>query len=232
MFQKESDLTEELILTEAQLHLQRQPKDKYDQLEQSHTVHVKIQETSGSYMNTFFDMDVLNFKGHNITLDVTFAVDRWLIKNNDTSLIVDIGFIRGKDGGSKLTPELCLELKLLVNKVRKARSTYRESPEDDDRCGRRSLTVSFEEIGWSDWIVAPARYTMYFCDGSCPHNYKPASLHTQVKFRLHRLTNGETPRPCCVPAAYEPMILMHYDSRGKLKLSSFNDLIVKDCHCA
>ncbi|XP_062843302.1 bone morphogenetic protein 4 [Trichomycterus rosablanca] len=232
VFQKESLLTEEIILAEAQLHLQRQLKDNSDHSEHCQKVYVKIQETSGSDINTLFDTNIFTIEGHNVTLDVTFAVDKWLIKDSHTLLIVDIGFIKGKDEGPELIPQLCLELKLPVNKARQTRSTYGQGLEDDGHCGRRSLTVSFEEIGWSDWIVAPAGYTMYFCDGTCPHNYKPAGLHTQVKFRLHRLTKGATPRPCCVPAAYDPMILMHYDSRGKLKLTSFDDMIVTDCYCA
>uniref|UniRef100_A0A6J0SKI9 Growth/differentiation factor 15 n=1 Tax=Pogona vitticeps TaxID=103695 RepID=A0A6J0SKI9_9SAUR len=118
-------------------------------------------------------------------------------------------------------------------RARKARQLEEEEEcaTEDGKCCLRSLRVSFEAIGWSDWVVAPRSYSMKFCDGSCPHNYKPASLHAQIKARLHSLS-GETPAPCCVPAAYEPMVLMHYGSEGRVVTQLFEDMIVTRCHCA
>ncbi|XP_063150146.1 growth/differentiation factor 15 [Candoia aspera] len=116
--------------------------------------------------------------------------------------------------------------------VRKARQLDEEEcRKGDGKCCMRSLKVSFEAIGWSDWVVAPQSYSMKFCEGSCPHNYKPASMHAQIKARLHSLS-GETPAPCCVPAAYEPMVLMHYGSDGMVATQLFDDMIVTRCHCA
>ncbi|KAG8126799.1 hypothetical protein E2320_021925 [Naja naja] len=116
--------------------------------------------------------------------------------------------------------------------VRKARQLDEEEcRKGDGKCCLRSLKVSFEAIGWSDWVVAPQSYSMKFCEGSCPHNYKPASMHAQIKARLHSLS-GETPAPCCVPAAYEPMVLMHYGNDGKVATQLFDDMIVTRCHCA
>ncbi|KAM9440032.1 protein decapentaplegic [Clarias gariepinus] len=233
VFHRESHITDGFFLAQAQLRLQRPLDNSFDEPVCDQKILVSIHITSHSYMKKVFHSKKLQSTGHNVTMDVTFAVNRWLMKTSDALLIVDVGFVRNKkEGETESTPQICLELTLMDGKVRKPRSTYGESVEHDSNCGRRSLSVSFEEIGWSDWIVAPAGYTMYFCDGSCPHNYKPASMHTQIKSRLHRLTKGATPRPCCVPAEYEPMILMHYDSQGKLKLTSFNDLIVTKCHCA
>ncbi|KAG7319569.1 hypothetical protein KOW79_016712 [Hemibagrus wyckioides] len=232
VFHRESHITDEFLLAQAQLRLQRPLDNNFDQPLRNQKTLVRIHITTHSHMEKVFSSKKWQSRGHNVTMDVTFAVNRWLGKTSDASLIVDIGFVRNKEGETESTPQICLELKRMDGKVRKARSTFGENLEDDSYCSRKSLSVSFEEIGWSDWIVAPAGYTMYFCDGSCPHNYKPASMHTQIKSRLHRLTKGATPRPCCVPADYEPMILMHYDSRGKLKLTSFNDLIVTKCHCA
>ncbi|XP_027019332.1 derriere protein isoform X1 [Tachysurus fulvidraco] len=232
VFHRESHITDEFLLAQAQLQLQRPLDNNFDQPLRSQKTLVRIHITTQSYMEKVFSSKKLQSRGHNVTMDVTFAVTRWLGKTSNSLLIVDIGFVRKKEGETESTPQIFLELKLMEGKMRKARSTYGEDFEEDSYCSRKSLSVSFEEIGWSDWIVAPAGYTMYFCDGSCPHNYKPASMHTQIKSRLHRLTKGATPRPCCVPADYEPMILMHYDSRGKLKLTSFNDLIVTKCHCA
>ncbi|XP_070593275.1 growth/differentiation factor 15 [Erythrolamprus reginae] len=116
--------------------------------------------------------------------------------------------------------------------VRKARQLEEEEcRKGDGKCCLRSLKVSFEAIGWSDWVVAPRSYSMKFCEGSCPHNYKPASMHAQIKARLHSLS-GETPAPCCVPAAYEPMVLMHYGNDGQVATQLFDDMIVTRCHCA
>lgn len=115
--------------------------------------------------------------------------------------------------------------------VRKVRQLDEECGKGYGNCCLRTLKVSFEAIGWSDWVVAPSSYSMKFCEGSCPHNYKPASMHAQIKARLHSLS-GETPAPCCVPAAYEPMVLMHYGSDGKVVTQLFDDMIVTGCHCA
>ncbi|KAJ8332724.1 hypothetical protein SKAU_G00425130 [Synaphobranchus kaupii] len=118
---------------------------------------------------------------------------------------------------------------------RRPRSAEDEEAEDCEgkgRCCRRSRRVSFKDIGWGDWVLAPQTYTLYYCHGTCPQNYRPASMHTQVKFRLHHLTQGATPMPCCVPAAYEPMVLLRQDSQGRLTLTSYSGMIVSRCHCA
>ncbi|XP_038139447.1 growth/differentiation factor 15 [Cyprinodon tularosa] len=166
-----------------------------------------------------------------VTLDITPEAKRnW---TDDKPLVVDV---RMETVKSDLNPVITLEVdqkeSIAARSVRHRRSNKEDNCDEQGLCCRKSVTVSFKDIGWTDWVVAPAEYTMHFCDGTCPHNYKPASMHTQVKSRLHLITKGGMPRPCCVPAAYEPMVLMHYDSRGKLKLTAFHDFIVTKCHCA
>lgn len=36
-----------------------------------------------------------------------------------------------------------------------------------NECCREKIYISFEEIGWSDWIISPKGYNAYFCRGSC-----------------------------------------------------------------
>ncbi|XP_069779308.1 growth/differentiation factor 15-like [Narcine bancroftii] len=99
-------------------------------------------------------------------------------------------------------------------------------------CCRKSLRVSFKEIGWNDWIRAPESYNMYNCGGTCPANYRPANMHAMIKSAMHQLSGGASPALCCIPAAYESMTLLHYSSEGTLTLTAFEGMIVTNCHCS
>ncbi|XP_042747153.1 embryonic growth/differentiation factor 1-like [Lagopus leucura] len=115
--------------------------------------------------------------------------------------------------------------------ARRRRGLEEECGKSEGKCCRRVLKVSFQEIGWDDWVLAPRSYDMRFCQGSCPHNYRAASMHAQIQARVHALSRA-APAPCCVPAAYDPMVLMHYDGEGRLVSSVFEDMLVTRCHCA
>ncbi|XP_030630559.1 bone morphogenetic protein 8A [Chanos chanos] len=222
-------------LAHAELKLYRQQQDNSPpgQSHNRQTIFVKIHEKGHITPSFFRHMHTYKSSNvQNVTLDVKVQVERWLMKSGVNPLIVDVGIATGEKGSLESVPKIMLELSQKGGKSRKPRSATEDGNDIEGKCRRKSLDVSFKEIGWSDWVIAPTSYTMYFCDGTCPHNYKPASMHTQVKARVHQMTKGATPLPCCVPAAYEPMILMHYDSQGKLKVTPFNDLIVSKCHCA
>lgn len=175
--------------------------------------------------------------GQQVWLDVRPEVEAWLQAGDSDRLMVDVGVTARAERPPAGRPHISLgvqwpEPQWPARGARQPRSVKEDVCGEEGWCCRRSVTVSFKDIGWTDWVVAPAQYTMHYCDGSCPHNYKAASMHTQVKSHMHRLSKGALPGPCCVPAAYEPMVLMHYDSRGRLTMTPFDDLIVSKCHCA
>lgn len=39
---------------------------------------------------------------------------------------------------------------------------------DDTLCSRKKLVVNFADIGWGEWIIAPASFEAHYCAGSCP----------------------------------------------------------------
>ncbi|XP_067851065.1 bone morphogenetic protein 2-like [Heptranchias perlo] len=129
--------------------------------------------------------------------------------------------------------ELEIEMQKIFKEVRTRRESYTEDCQTNQiQCCRRSLHVSFEEIGWSDWIRAPLSYNAFYCDGTCPQKYKLATMHTLIKSKMNRLSNGAIPAPCCVPASYEPLTLLHFNSNSKLTLTAFDNMIVSRCHCS
>lgn len=236
VFQKNPDIQTELMFTQAELKISRRVLDRPISAEPKarHALKVKVDGMKPTHSAAWTQIK----KRANMSstqeamLDISPEVGKWLRTDGGQALVVDVG-IAVRKGAPEANPTISLDLGLRASrKTRVSRSNKEDDCDEQGWCCRKSLTVSFKDIGWMDWVVAPAEYTMHFCDGTCPHNYKPASMHTQVKSRLYQITKGGTPRPCCVPAAYEPMVLMHYDSRGKLKLTAFDDLIVSKCHCA
>ncbi|XP_008284584.1 growth/differentiation factor 15 [Stegastes partitus] len=234
LFQKNPNIRTELSLARAELRISRQVVDQLAPAQSE--VKVKVNRRKPTVrIYTYSVVHTNTSSTEDVVLDVSPEVEAWM-KADGRPLVVDVGMVLANRDALDINPTISLELGLTQAKPAERSRPRRSNKEDecDERgwCCRKSISVSFKDIGWTDWVVAPAEYTMHFCDGACPHNYKPASMHAQVKSRLHQISGGATPRPCCVPAAYEPMVLMHYDSRGKLKLTPFDDLIVSKCHCA
>ncbi|XP_069734040.1 growth/differentiation factor 15 [Phaenicophaeus curvirostris] len=169
------------------------------------------------------------------SLDLTAAVQPWAA-GPEAALHLELEFTANVSAALAAsegeTPMLEVETHEATSRgARRARGLEEECGKSDGKCCLKSLKVSFQDIGWSDWVIAPHSYYMRFCEGSCPHNYKPASMHAQIKARMHSLSKA-TPPPCCVPAAYDPMVLMHYDGEGRLVSTLFEDMLVTRCHCA
>ncbi|KAM6331718.1 growth/differentiation factor 15 [Alca torda] len=169
------------------------------------------------------------------SLDLTAAVQPWAAGPEDTlrlelAFTADVPALPATSGGETLVLEVETH-ETARRGARRARGLEEECGKSDGKCCLKSLKVSFRDIGWSDWVIAPNSYYMRFCEGSCPHNYKPASMHAQIKARMHSLSKA-TPPPCCVPAGYDPMVLMHYDGEGRLVSTLFEDMLVTRCHCA
>jgi bone morphogenetic protein 2/4 len=104
----------------------------------------------------------------------------------------------------------------------------------DGRCRRSPLYVDFGEVGWNDWIVAPAGYQAYYCAGECPYympDYLNASNHAVVQALVHSVNPTLAPKPCCVPTEMRPISMLYVDGDDKVVIKNYQDMVVEACGC-
>uniref|UniRef100_A0A8C0EU53 TGF-beta family profile domain-containing protein n=1 Tax=Bubo bubo TaxID=30461 RepID=A0A8C0EU53_BUBBB len=113
---------------------------------------------------------------------------------------------------------------------RNARSLDRLQP-----CQRHPLSVDFEEIGWSGWIISPRGYNAYHCKGSCPfplgENMRPTN-HATVQSIINALKLSEgVSSPCCVPDKLYSINLLYFDDDENVVLKQYDDMVAGSCGC-
>ncbi|XP_052558101.1 bone morphogenetic protein 2-like isoform X2 [Tympanuchus pallidicinctus] len=113
---------------------------------------------------------------------------------------------------------------------RSARSLDRLQP-----CQRHPLSVDFEEIGWSGWIISPRGYNAYHCRGSCPfplgENMRPTN-HATVQSIINALKLSEgVSSPCCVPDKLYSINLLYFDDDENVVLKQYDDMVAGSCGC-
>lgn len=113
----------------------------------------------------------------------------------------------------------------------------------ENRCCRFSTWISFADIGWSDWIIAPAGFLAHFCDGTCPPHYRPANRFASVKELVRAAAAlrpaasssaaaASPPPTCCSATRMSALPIAHYNHDGVAVISIFEDLVVEECRCA
>ncbi|XP_053959956.1 inhibin beta B chain [Anastrepha ludens] len=106
-------------------------------------------------------------------------------------------------------------------------------------CCREKLYISFDEIGWGDWIIQPRGYDAYFCRGSCgsvASVTQSATHHSAFlqKVALSRRNRGSKPLeliPCCTAKQYSSLQLVFMDSNNTATQKTFPNMVVESCGC-
>ncbi|CAD5220630.1 unnamed protein product [Bursaphelenchus okinawaensis] len=104
------------------------------------------------------------------------------------------------------------------------------------QCQRRERTVSFREIGWDKWIIAPKEFPADYCSGTCEFPLEQqhhATNHAQLQSILHTLggDKSDIPDVCCAPQKLDSLTLLYYDENGNVVLKSFPKMVVSSCGC-
>uniref|UniRef100_A0A671N3S9 Bone morphogenetic protein 8A-like n=1 Tax=Sinocyclocheilus anshuiensis TaxID=1608454 RepID=A0A671N3S9_9TELE len=101
-------------------------------------------------------------------------------------------------------------------------------------CKKHELYVSFSDLGWKDWVLAPTGYSAYYCDGECDYplgSCMNATNHAMIQLLVHLLRPNEVPKACCAPTKLSPISVLFYDDNNNVILKKHRNMVVKNCGC-
>lgn len=101
-------------------------------------------------------------------------------------------------------------------------------------CQIQQLYVSFKDLKWHDWIIAPDGYGAYYCSGECnfPLNtHMNATNHALVQTLVHLMQPQKVPKPCCAPTKLSPISVLYYLDETNVNLKKYKNMVVKSCGC-
>ncbi len=113
-------------------------------------------------------------------------------------------------------------------------SASRFKRNNNDRCRRHGLYVSFTDLGWADWIIAPEGYPAYYCHGDCPFPlgaHMNATNHAIVQTLVHLMAHTTIPQPCCAPVDLTAITVLFLDDQSNVVLKKYQNMVVKNCGC-
>ncbi|XP_049603812.1 inhibin beta A chain-like [Syngnathus scovelli] len=107
-------------------------------------------------------------------------------------------------------------------------------------CCKQRFYVSFQDIGWSDWIIAPSGYHANYCEGDCPADHMASvggsalSFHTAVinQYRMRGSELFPNVKSCCVPTRLRAMSMLYFDDEQMIVKKDIRDMIVEQCGCS
>ncbi|CAH0551629.1 unnamed protein product [Brassicogethes aeneus] len=162
----------------------------------------------------------------------------------------DVGLVTVKDKHEN-QPFLVVFLKA-INQVKPKRRMKRSAPPKTEKskfpnffmqnmqinqtkeCQRHSLYISFKDLQWSDWIIAPDGYSAYFCKGECSfplHAHMNATNHAIVQTLMHINSSGRFPKPCCAPTKLQNISVLYFIDDKNVVLKKYKKMVVKSCGC-
>ncbi|EPQ07522.1 Inhibin beta A chain [Myotis brandtii] len=106
-------------------------------------------------------------------------------------------------------------------------------------CCKKQFFVSFKDIGWNDWIIAPSGYHANYCEGECPSHIagtsgSSLSFHSTVinHYRMRGYSPFSNLKSCCVPTKLRPMSMLYYDDGQNIIKKDIQNMIVEECGCS
>ncbi|XP_077300421.1 uncharacterized protein LOC143921140 isoform X2 [Arctopsyche grandis] len=119
----------------------------------------------------------------------------------------------------------------MQKKIQFTKSHSEQDRYDTMPCRKIPLNVTFHELGWDDWIIAPSSFEFGICSGSC-HSIPNRNFtnHAIVQSLVSQMFPN-VPKPCCVPGKMAPLTMLIVDSSNSVVLRKFGSMEVETCEC-
>ncbi|KZC11909.1 Protein 60A [Dufourea novaeangliae] len=101
-------------------------------------------------------------------------------------------------------------------------------------CNMKTLYISFKDLQWQDWIIAPEGYDAFYCSGECnfPLNiHMNATNHAIVQTLVHLMKPKEIPKPCCAPTKLSPISVLYFLDDSNVVLKKYKNMVINSCGC-
>ncbi|XP_033098492.1 growth/differentiation factor 8-like [Anneissia japonica] len=180
-----------------------------------------------------------------VSVDLTEQMHRWILRVNEgidnmTENVeytvyldvptISLGFTKDE------RPTLIISGRQQVKK-RESRSTASCS-DDTSQCCVQPLTVTFSEIGWDEWIMAPDSFSVNYCKGHCDDSNSALYNSTLALMGYARHTpNSLQLNSCCVPSVLKPLQVIYQSDATDVSGAPvfvdiiMDDMIIEECGC-
>lgn len=102
-------------------------------------------------------------------------------------------------------------------------------------CEKQALYVTFKDLKWHEWIIAPTGFHAFYCSGDCSFPLNPMKSptnHAIVQTLVNLVHPKRVPRACCVPTKLGPISVLYYTADTNVKLSKYSNMVAKSCGCS
>lgn len=103
------------------------------------------------------------------------------------------------------------------------------------QCCKQRFYVSFQTLGWDDWIIAPHGYFANYCRGDCGGTHRTPdtyiNYYTHVIEEYRKMDKFSGMQPCCAPLKFSSMSLIYFGPDSNIIKRDLPKMVVDECGC-
>ncbi|XP_074648416.1 nodal homolog [Tubulanus polymorphus] len=112
------------------------------------------------------------------------------------------------------------------------KSKWKRAKKKGKPCAKYDFQISFDDVGWSKWIIYPKDFNAQLCAGGCPspvtQDYDPTNHAVMQSLMQHK--DKSVLAPCCVPTKLSPLSLLYFEF-DEIVMRHHEEMVVDTCGC-